>query len=551
MKLLRFLIRYSPYSVAFAILAGIISGVSNAGFLALFNTALRNSESSKTILIWSFVALCLLLPVTRFVSERVLARLSQGALFDLRMRLCRKIIGAPLRHLEELGTYRLMTALTEDIPIITGTLVAIPMLCINIAIAVSGLAYLGWLSGLVLLVTLVFVALGIVTYQIPVIRAVRSFNEARTDAENLLKHFQSLTEGTKELKLHGKRREAFFTDLLQATAASLRDRNLKATTIYIGAASWGHLLVFIVIGLILFALPSINGVDVQTLTGYTITLLYLMTPLQIIMNTVPGMSRAGVSLRKVEELGLTLDSFGKDGEISAQSSLDTYCESLELSDVTHSYQSEGHKDNFILGPLNLTLSPGELVFIVGGNGSGKTTMVKLLAGLYAPETGELRLNGQAITDDNRELYRQMFSVVFSDFHLFEKLLGLDSPELDERALEYLTQFKLDTKIEIKDGQLSTTELSQGQRKRLALLTAYMEDRLIYIFDEWAADQDPTFKKVFYYQLLPELKARGKTVIVISHDDQYYHIADRLIKLEYGKIEYDKVSFDVQHASIEA
>jgi putative ATP-binding cassette transporter len=130
-------------------------------------------------------------------------------------------------------------------------------------------------------------------------------------------------------------------------------------------------------------------------------------------------------------------------------------------------------------------------------------------------------------------------VVFSDFYLFDTLLGLQTPELDRRAREYLTKLQLDHKAKVKDGALSTTDLSQGQRKRLALLTAYLEDRPIYLFDEWAADQDPLFKDVFYLQLLPELQAKGKTVLVISHDDRYYHLGDRIIKLDYGKVEYDE------------
>ncbi|MFY9574518.1 MAG: ABC transporter transmembrane domain-containing protein, partial [Blastocatellia bacterium] len=306
MKLLRFLFRYSPLSVGFAVIAGIVSGVSNAALLALFNSALRHGQSASATLIWIFAGLCLFLPLTRFASERVLARLAQGSLFELRMKLCRKIIAAPLRHLEELGSHRLMSALTDDIPTITGTLVSIPLLCINAAVAAGGLVYLGLLSPMVLLTVIVFIAIGAVTYQIPVIRAVRRFREARIDAENLMKHFRSLIDGSKELKLHSSRREAFFTDFLQASASSLRDRNISATTIYIAASSWGQILVFVVIGLILFGLPAVQSVDTQTLTGYTITLLYLMTPLQTIMNTVPSLSRAGVSLKRVEELGLTL-----------------------------------------------------------------------------------------------------------------------------------------------------------------------------------------------------------------------------------------------------
>jgi len=290
-----------------------------------------------------------------------------------------------------------------------------------------------------------------------------------------------------------------------------------------------------------------RSVDTLTLTGYTITLLYIMTPLQVIMNTVPGLSRSSVALNRVEELGLTLDSFGSDSEVSSRTNVDSYCDRVDLLQVTHCYKNEGHKDMFVLGPIDMTFVPGELIFLVGGNGCGKTTLAKLLAGLYVPESGAVRLNGQPITDDNRERYRQLFSVVFSDFHLFDSLLGLEDSNIDERARDCLVQLELDNKLEIKDGVLSTTNLSQGQRKRLALLTAYMEDRAIYVFDEWAADQDPMFKRVFYYHLLPDLKARGKMVVVISHDDQYYHVADRIVKLEYGKIEYDRTNVAVRHA----
>jgi putative ATP-binding cassette transporter len=187
---------------------------------------------------------------------------------------------------------------------------------------------------------------------------------------------------------------------------------------------------------------------------------------------------------------------------------------------------------------------------VGGNGSGKTTLAKLLIGLYSPEEGEIRFGGKSITDENRDEYRQSFSVVFTDFFLFDSLLGLDNINIDGDARYYLEKLQLDQTVRVSDGVLSTINVSQGQRKRLALLTAYLEDRAIYLFDEWAADQDPVFKEIFYLQLLPELKARGKTVIVISHDDRYYHVADRIIKLDYGRIEYDKKVLDSKDALVE-
>lgn len=147
--------------------------------------------------------------------------------------------------------------------------------------------------------------------------------------------------------------------------------------------------------------------------------------------------------------------------------------------------------------------------------------------------------GQSITDASREWYRQQFSVVFSDFYLFDRLLGLDDFDRDRQTQDYLEQLHLEHKVKINNGAFSTTALSQGQRKRLALLTAYLEDRAIYVFDEWASDQDPAFKKIFYMQLLPELRSRGKAIVVVSHDDRYFDQADRIVKLDYGKVEYDK------------
>ena len=550
MKLLSFLIKYAPGSVVLAVVFGIISGASNAAMLALFNAVLRGEGISRTTLIWSFIALCVFLPLTRYASEMLLTRLAQDALFSLRMRLCRQILAAPLRHLEELGAHRLLTTLADDVPVITGTLVVFPLLCINISVAIGGLVYLGLLSWVMLLGVLGFMVLGIITYQLPIIRAMRALGRAREEADNLYGHFTSLTLGTKELKLHRSRREAFITKELQETAASLRRYNLAGMSVYTAAASWGQSLVFVVIGLVLFVLPTIEQTDTLALTGYTITLLYLMTPLQVIMNTIPTLGRASIALQKVEKIGLELAAKGtEDGALAVAEVLPEF-RSLELRGVTHVYRREGEKENFVMGPIDLTIRAGELVFLVGGNGSGKTTLAKLLIGLYIPEEGEVRLDGRLVTDENREQFRQYFAVVFSDFHLFESLLGLEGPELDERAREYIGQLKLTHKIEVKDGALSTLDLSQGQRKRLALLTAYLEDRPVYLFDEWAADQDPLFKEVFYYQLLPELKAKGKTIVVISHDDHYYHVADRIVKLEYGKVEYDSATAELEPAVLE-
>jgi putative ATP-binding cassette transporter len=273
----------------------------------------------------------------------------------------------------------------------------------------------------------------------------------------------------------------------------------------------------------------------QDLTGYVLVVLYINTPITVLVNTLPTFNQAKVALQKVEALGLSLK---RDLEEDSPAQLDASVEwqSLALEGVTHTYYREQEDSNFVLGPLDLSFRPGELVFITGGNGSGKSTLAKVLTGLYLPETGVIRLDGQPVTDENRESYRQLFSAVFSDFYLFERVAnsnGSDSSNLDAQAHDYLVRLQLDHKVRVEGGTLSTTALSQGQRKRLMLLNAYMEDRPFYVFDEWASDQDPLFKQVFYTQILSDLKQRDKTVIVISHDDRFYHLADRIIKLDYG------------------
>lgn len=174
-----------------------------------------------------------------------------------------------------------------------------------------------------------------------------------------------------------------------------------------------------------------------------------------------------------------------------------------------------------------------VVALVIGSLSGETSA--FLIGLYTPENGDIYLNDQPVTPQNREQYRQLFSTVFFDFYLFDRLLRLQSDQLDEQVQVYLNTLQIEQKLKIEKGEFSTLDLSQGQRKCLALLTAYLENRPVYLFDEWAADQDPYFREIFYRQLLPELKQRHKAILVISHDDRYFHLGDRLIKLDYGKI----------------
>jgi len=533
-------VKHAPLMMVLIVLAGFISGGSNAVLLAMISHLLVTVAPASNQFIIIFFAICIILPLTRFASEALLINLSSIATLELRMRLSRQILSAPLRRLEELGPHRLFATLTQDITIIGSTLVNIPILCLHLSIVLGCLIYLVWMSGPVFLGVVGFIVVGVLSYQIPMRRGMRAFVAVREEWDKLFKHFQAVTSGVKELKLHHDRREAFFTKALYPTGVLLRRYSIIGRLNFVGADSWGQSLCFILIGLILFLAHSLSGINVHTLIGYTLVILYMMNPIQVILNIIPNFATVSASMQKLEQLGLTLHEGDASEEITRQLKAGASWQSLELVGVTHTYHREGESGGFILGPIDLTLEPGELLFITGGNGSGKTTLAKLLLSLYIPEEGEIYLDGKVLTDETREQYRQLFSVVFSDFYLFESLFGLDSVYIDANARKYLAQLQLDHKVKVEDGVLSTIDLSQGQRKRLALLTAYLEDRPIYLFDEWAADQDPLFKEIFYYQLLPELKARGKALIVISHDDRYYQVADRVIKLEAGKLQQAEI-----------
>ncbi|MBW4518476.1 MAG: cyclic peptide export ABC transporter [Scytolyngbya sp. HA4215-MV1] len=540
MNLIQFLLRSSWKMVTIATVTGCLSGISSAGLIALISHAVsEHSAVSLPLTIGGFVGLALIALITSIVAQVMLIRLSHQAVFRLRMSLIRQILNSELSHLEKLGNPRLLATLTEDVQAVTNAIFRIPFVCIDIATVLGCLLYITWLSWAALLLVLSLLGVTIVSCIQFLRKGEQWLSLAREEEDHLFKHFRSTTEGIKELKLHHRRRQAFLSEEVESTAINFRRYNIRGLTLFAVASSFGKLLFFFAAGFVLFALPKILTTSNAVISSYILAFTYLMLPMDNIVNNLPYISQSNISLRKIETLGLSLRHLPAVAPMPPV--IDRPWRSLTLKDVVYPYQRDQEDGKFVLGPLNLTFQPGELVFIVGGNGSGKSTLAKLITGLYIPESGDIWLDQHPIDEQNREWYREHFSAIFADFYLFERLLGLEQPNLDHFAKDYIDKLQLDRKVTVEQGQLSTTALSQGQRKRLALLTAYLEDRPIYLFDEWAADQDPIFKEVFYQQFLPTLKAKGKTVFIISHDDHYFHIADRLIKLDNGQVEFDQQS----------
>ncbi|APE35293.1 ABC transporter ATP-binding protein [Nocardia mangyaensis] len=613
MQLLRFLAALSPARIAAVVAAGLICGVANTYLVTLINAAVSPRPQPDHLLL-RFGLTGVVILVSGVLSQVLLVRLSQEAIYRLRSDLSSGIVSAPLEHLERLGMHRLMATLTEDVRSLSQAVTAIPSICVDVATIIGCFVFLFIVSGPIFAVTVAGTLIGIACVEMVLKRVRGIYREARENEDALLRSFQAVTLGIKELKLHRGRRQDFMDRHLLGSAGTLRDQNTDAGSKFSYAQGFGQALQLTTMALILFVIAVALDLPRETMVGYVLVTTFLAMPMQNFMHRIPDLLRGDVALAKIRAMNLSMETL-HDEELLPYTGRPAAGEAkLELTDVSYVYRSEApslvppppgpHPDGppghgvprprpgmpprtghlrpgghhpgahpgpaqpdvngknwvdhgatdvrpvplgpppgldesadsgFRLGPIDLVFEPGQITFIVGGNGSGKSTLAKLITGLYVPRTGSLSLNGERIDHHNIEWYRQNSSAVFTDFHLFEDYLGFDRPGIDAEVQRYLEQLQIAHKVTVQDGRLSTVDLSQGQRKRLALLTALLEDRQIYVFDEWAADQEPRFRDVFYHEILGDLKRRAKTVIVITHDDRYFGCADQLVKLDFGVV----------------
>ena len=531
MELLRLLFGESRLSVLLASAGGLVAGVATTGLLALIHQALATPEPPAWTG-WAFLGLCVVSTGTRFVSEIYLHRGALELVHLLRQRLARRIAAAPIRSLETLGAPALLAAVTDDVIVISQ---GVPQACVVLMTATLLLAcllYLAMLSPLVVGLLLLLGALSVAAYRLVMARARSRLELARDSNETLFQHLRGLTEGSRQLMLNRASREDFLATALEPAAALARTHVEAARGWYSAADAGWQALFFACLGLLLASGGRLPGVHGDVLSVTLMVLMLALDPLKRALSSLPLLEQTEVSLRNLRRIETALEPTSDEGQTPSRPALPSW-HRLELRGIELRH-TQARERGFRLGPIDLVLRPGELVFLVGGNGHGKSTLAKLLTGLYAPDAGELTLDGEPITGANREWYRQHFSVVFSDHYLFEDLHARDAA-LDTRAREYLALLGVESKVDVREGTFSTTALSQGQRKRLALVAALMEDRPLYVLDEWAAEQDPLFKKTFYELILPALRGRGKTVLVISHDDRYFHLADRLLEMVDGSL----------------
>lgn len=530
MKLLNLLLRHQRLPFAAIILLSLCSAVLSVAIIAFVNWRMIAVAKPQLGDLLQFFALLMLLLVCAGASQVSLHRLGHRFVYGLRLSLARRVLLTDIEQLERLGLPRLLTALSTDMRNLTIAFVYLPELIYGLILSLAAFAYLLWLSPPLFGVTLLWLSMTLLLGAFFVTRVNRHIRQLREAEDRLYSDYQALIDGRKELALNQRRGQHLLDEELMVNAEAYRHHVTLADTFNGLAGNWANVMVLGSIGVVFFCAAGLGWAEPAIAATFALCVLFLRAPLVASVAALPHLLTARVSLDKIDSLALAAEADRSLPPLPVR-----HWQQLQLRGIEYAYPAAGDEQGFDVGPLDFELRRGELVFIVGGNGSGKSTFARLLTGLQRPSGGQVLLDGQALAEEQRPAYRQLFASVFTDFHLFARLLGPEGEAQPESAGFWLERLRLQHKVRIEGGRLSDTRFSQGQRKRLALLLALLEERDLLLLDEWAADQDPQFRQLFYRELLPQLKAMGKTVVAITHDDHYFDQADRLLKMDGGRL----------------
>jgi putative ATP-binding cassette transporter len=395
--------------------------------------------------------------------------------------------------------------------------------------------YIAMVSPVAMLLCLALIAGGGVIY----IKDRQAYEDGLQDSskqeDELFDSLNGLLKGFKEIRINKLKSDDVFEDF-RSTAMRVRDVRTRVMVLFSNNIVFIEMFFLILLGAVAFALPVIATSFSTSATKIVAAILFFFGPLCNVVVMIPTLSQVNVTVDNLQRLEATLDeALAKTAEHEAEPLVDlSSFHTIRFEGVSFTYRDSDGNATFQVGPIDGEVRRGEILFLVGGNGSGKTTFLKLFTALYWPAEGAIRVDNMEIGPANIQSHRNLFSAIFSDFHLFDKLHGL-SDAAPERVNALLRLMEISNKTAFSNGRFTNTHLSTGQRKRLALVVSYLEDKPVYVFDEVAADQDPHFRRYFYETLLPELKSAGKTVVVVSHDDRYFHLADRVLQMDYGKL----------------
>ncbi|PNQ86874.1 peptide ABC transporter [Paenibacillus polymyxa] len=512
------------------ILFSILSGLGNSFIIFMINESLGRGAGFQFQFFIFFVLGIAIYIIGLKISSTKLVKLTNDLVYSLRTKLLNKILNSPYEEIEKMDKGKIHAAMNNDTEVISNVANFVTQAVASFVTLICCFIYLGVINIYGLLLSLGII-LFIASLYFLAGRSAGNLMEASRDVQNVfLKFINDLDSGFKELRLNSKKRKEFQLDMDQ-TSAIYREKKKQAALKFINVNVMGELLFTLALGSVAFMFPIVfKEFQSGNLRSYVFVLLYMTGPIHGILNVIPNIVQVNVSWKRVNAILKQIPASDSDQHVK-RIAVNTSSLALELKDVAYAYPTT-NQDHFAVGPINYTFRAGEITFITGGNGSGKSTLAKLITGLYCPTGGSIQLQGKEIVPESLGEY---FSTIFSDFYIFDKLYGIDSGEKEAEIHTYLKLLKIEDKLHIHNKAFSTTKLSTGQRKRLALMISYIEDKPFCLFDEWAADQDPEFRHFFYMDLLPELKRRGKMIIAITHDDRYFNVADHIIKMELGQL----------------
>ncbi|QQQ65449.1 cyclic peptide export ABC transporter [Pseudoalteromonas sp. GCY] len=500
------------------------------GVLAAINDAITTDISDAWQALY-LLGLIIMMFLVGFLSQFIFSLLGAKVVRSLRESMFQRIINTEFSTLDTIGGHRLLATLNSDVASIAHALTMAPMLFFNLTTLLLCFLYLGYLSvvHLLLLLSILVVAVTVTWFMMRL--GNRYFSILREHEDSLFGFVQQLVDGGRELSLSAKRSDFFLNKQALPCMADVYHADVKAAKYWSLSRNWANAMLFFALASVVLSAKTWLPTNIEIISAFLLVITYLIGPLTSIMNSFEGLARGKVAYSKIKSLQIAVSQ-----DLPQHEQPSPLPSTIKITNLTYSYPQKEDDYSFQIGPVTMELPANEVSFICGGNGSGKSSFAKLINGLYLPHDGKIEIGEWSLRSHNVQAYRALFSTIFSDFYLFDTALNSQgNPADDEQINALIEKLELTDKVKVDQGRLSTTKLSHGQRKRLALLLVFLEDSPYYILDEWAADQDPYFRELFYKTLLPELKRKNKTVLVISHDEQYFHVADNLFKFDQGKL----------------
>jgi putative ATP-binding cassette transporter len=514
-----------------------LGGISNAALLAAINSAAQNAKDSDKPSLWAaglfLVALFLFIKTQNYILITATVEI-ESIIHKLRVRLLDAVRHSELAAMDSIGRARIVASITSDAAVLTQAAGQVVFSLQSVVLIVFVGFYVAYMSLVAFLLSIGIVAVTGAIFYFQGRRLAEGQREAAEWANRLFDRLTDALDGFKEVRLNKLRSDKLMDDVreVSSTAAYVK---IKTDADNAKRMIFSQIAMYLLLGAVVFVAPQLSEAGGSAISKAILALLFVVGASFGLVQSIPMLTAANASADRIAQLEAELVATARSADIDPAEMPKTF-ETIEFRDVVFRYIDRTSEMTFKVGPINFTLHRGDLAFITGGNGSGKSTFMKLLAGLYMPESGTITLDGVSIGDNTRERYRALITAIFSDYHLFLRLYGIDQPDHAE-VDRLLSQFQLAAKTRLTDGEFRTLDLSAGQRKRLALVVALLEKRPILLLDEWASDQDPDFRRKFYNEVLPDLNKAGVTIVAISHDDRYLNELDypaRKLHMEEGR-----------------